>query len=243
MADCWETDEMEEDSDVGDLQVCVKNTFLEVVESPGARRRHMSVPSEARLACRDTSAIKNLTDCGHAKGAIGPGARPTLAAGKSHKAYKDRPPPGMPLPQMSQSDAQQYTNHCKALAGATRAALVTCGYVLAAEVTEGTLGWTVVAHIGAQDHQRRDELLGVTREAILAAARLSDPVCVLGGKACPFSATPMGFTARLGAMSRRQPGGCWNMLDQGCCKYGSRCRWQHPIAKKTLSVVVKVVDL
>lgn len=134
-----------------------------------------------------------------------------------------------------------YAKHCRALVVAARAALVACGYVLAAEVTESPSGWTVVAHIGSQDLDRKDELLGFACEAIIEASNLSDALCVLGRKARPFTTIPMGFSARLGAMPRPQ-NACWRMMDQGHCKFGSSCHWQHPTVKKTLSVVVKAVD-
>lgn len=122
---------------------------------------------------------------------------------------------------------------------AVAAALGGLRYVKSAKSTQGARGWSIVAQIRAEDAGCREAALDGAREALLRAARGSSCVHVLGHKAQPFMSTPVGFAAHLGVVENESKT-CWNMINQGFCRRGCACRWEHPAKQTMVNVMVQV---
>jgi len=122
---------------------------------------------------------------------------------------------------------------------AAAAALAGSDYIKCAKTTEGPRGWSIVAKIAAEDAHRKEAALAAAREALLQAARQSSCVYVLGHRAQPFLSTPVGFASSLGAVADESKA-CWSMINQGFCRKGCACRWEHPACQTTVNVMVQV---
>lgn len=122
---------------------------------------------------------------------------------------------------------------------AASAALGGCDFVKSCKTTEGPRGWSIVAQIKAEDAKCREEALANSKEALLKAARDSGCVHVLGHRAQPFVSTPVSFAASLGAVADESKT-CWSMINQGFCRRGCACRWEHPTCQTNVNVMVQV---
>mmetsp|Transcript_10799 Transcript_10799/g.27922 ORF Transcript_10799/g.27922 Transcript_10799/m.27922 type:complete len:328 (-) Transcript_10799:157-1140(-) len=122
---------------------------------------------------------------------------------------------------------------------AMAAALSGCEHVKSAKTTQGARGWSVVAKVAAEDSKHKESALEAAREALLQAARASGCVYVLGHRAEPFLSTPVGFAASLGMVADDSTA-CWSMINQGFCRRGCACRFQHPLHQTTINVMVQV---
>mmetsp|Transcript_114460 Transcript_114460/g.296542 ORF Transcript_114460/g.296542 Transcript_114460/m.296542 type:complete len:329 (+) Transcript_114460:161-1147(+) len=125
------------------------------------------------------------------------------------------------------------------IVAAAAAALADCSHIKSAKTTEGPRGWSIVAKIAAEDAHHKEAALDVAREALLQAARHSNCVYVLGHRAQPFLSTPVGFASSIGAVADESKA-CWSMINQGFCRKGCACRWDHPACQTTVNVMVQV---
>lgn len=122
---------------------------------------------------------------------------------------------------------------------AVSAAISGTGHVKSAKATEGPRGWSIIAKISAEDAEHKEAALNAARDALLRAAKDSGAVYVLGHKAEPFLSTPVGFAASLGTVAD-DGAACWNMINQGFCRRGTACRFEHPAHQTTVNVMVQV---
>lgn len=110
------------------------------------------------------------------------------------------------------------------------------------EMIEASGGWSLVAHVHAQQLNLGQVALALAQEAMLAAAELSDKVYIIGYEAQPFAPLPGssdGFTTQL-AKVRDEDSACWDLLAAGVCRRGCACRWQHPSWQATLQLSLEV---
>mmetsp|Transcript_90944 Transcript_90944/g.253053 ORF Transcript_90944/g.253053 Transcript_90944/m.253053 type:complete len:389 (+) Transcript_90944:96-1262(+) len=135
----------------------------------------------------------------------------------------------------------QFQCQFRALQSVAKAAITSTGYAQRVEVLEGALGLSLIAHMREQELHGKEQLLGLAKEALLQAAAESASVYVLGYGWRPYVATPMGFCAVLAGV--RDPAkACWGLLKSGTCRDGGCCRWEHPVCKITINVMIKLVE-
>jgi len=172
-----------------------------------------------------------------------PPAPPAAPASGSHVRLSAKAkawvPTGSSVPGAPRPPEIQY--QLLALLSYMKAVLAGTDCVQGVEATEGPLGWCVVAQVPSQDFHRKEQLLGLAKEALLQAAVESETVYVLGYRWRPFVATPLGFSAVLGGV-RDPKQACWGLLKSGICRDGGCCRWEHPISKVTINVMVKLAE-
>uniref|UniRef100_A0A7S2LD71 C3H1-type domain-containing protein n=1 Tax=Zooxanthella nutricula TaxID=1333877 RepID=A0A7S2LD71_9DINO len=111
------------------------------------------------------------------------------------------------------------------------------------QASDGPSGLAIVVQLPlAEFQQRRDEALAFARQALLQAARAAgNKVHVLGSMGNPFVATPFGCSAMLGAVADEKQA-CWDSLAHGYCHRGHACRWQHPLCRSTVNIMVKIAE-
>mmetsp|Transcript_51959 Transcript_51959/g.111135 ORF Transcript_51959/g.111135 Transcript_51959/m.111135 type:complete len:351 (+) Transcript_51959:80-1132(+) len=125
---------------------------------------------------------------------------------------------------------------------AAQAALLSCLWIMTAEVVPGTAGiQSIVATIRAQDFHLREAVLTCAKQAILDACASSQRVYTLGYKARPFMTTPGGFAVKLGVVLNERAA-CWGLLKQGFCCFEGQCRWVHPACQTRVDVKVKIAE-
>jgi len=112
----------------------------------------------------------------------------------------------------------------------------------AVEAVEGPAGWSIVIEMPLADLQtHRDKVLSLACQALLQAARNAQGIHVLGSMASPFVATPFGCSAMVGAVCDENKA-CWDALARGFCHRGRACRWEHPVCRSTVNIMVKIAE-
>mmetsp|Transcript_23420 Transcript_23420/g.66284 ORF Transcript_23420/g.66284 Transcript_23420/m.66284 type:complete len:301 (-) Transcript_23420:238-1140(-) len=134
---------------------------------------------------------------------------------------------------------QQIAAVVAATVGALQQGLATA----AVEASEGPAGWSLVVTVPlAEFQQQREQVLANACQALLGAAcSRGGGVHVLGSMATPFIATPFGCSAMLGAVADENKA-CWDAVACGFCHRGRNCRWEHPICRVTVNIMVKIAD-
>mmetsp|Transcript_51139 Transcript_51139/g.147577 ORF Transcript_51139/g.147577 Transcript_51139/m.147577 type:complete len:332 (-) Transcript_51139:133-1128(-) len=122
---------------------------------------------------------------------------------------------------------------------AAAAALEGLSFIKSAKTTQGPRGSSIVAQVRKEDAGCREKALEAARDALLRAATGSTCVHILGAKAQPFMSTPVGFAAHIGAVADEGKA-CWSMINQGFCRRGCACRWEHPVSQTMVNVMVQV---
>jgi len=197
----------------------------------GKEPRRAPVNSRAR-ACRAeeaTGVSRNSASGGHRRAGVkaSTSAAAATSAAPAAAAAATALTPGELLKQLT------------VVVAAAAAALAGCSHIKCAKTTEGPRGWSIVAKIAAEDAHHKESALAAAREALLQAARQSSCVYVLGHRAQPFMSTPVGFASSLGAVADESKA-CWSMINQGFCRKGCACRWEHPACQTTVNVMVQV---
>jgi hypothetical protein len=98
--------------------------------------------------------------------------------------------------------------------------------------------WSIICRIREEDMDHQETILQYAKGHILCAAEASDDFHVLGCHSDPFKPKQRGFAAVLASMQNRDLA-CWDLYATGNCAREHRCRWQHPVFKHRLVVVVK----
>jgi len=122
---------------------------------------------------------------------------------------------------------------------AVTAALAGAKHVVGTDAIEAAHGWAIVAHILPDDLHHVERVLSSVKEALLHVVKDTEDVYVLGYRWRPFTATPLGFTARLAAVRSSQQA-CWGLLSKGFCRLGARCPWEHPVHLTEVNVAVQL---
>lgn len=124
---------------------------------------------------------------------------------------------------------------------ATRIALLTCTHVMTVEIIEADAAYNIVVHIPPKDAWFKEAALTVAKQALLNETEKSQHVYVCGYRHRPFVMAPAGFIATLGCVPNENMA-CWGLIQQGFCKFGQRCQWQHPELQTTVTVTVVLDD-
>lgn len=142
------------------------------------------------------------------------------------------------LPRRTRKFAEQIEN----ILTVAQTTIITCAWIQSLEIKyEGVAGWSVVARLLPQDLQHKDDVLRLAKAALMQAAGSATKVCMLGCCAKPFATMPLGFAVRFAGVPDGQKA-CWNLLQNGLCNYGSRCRWEHPVYQRTVYVKVMLPE-
>jgi len=109
-------------------------------------------------------------------------------------------------------------------------------------IVKGQGIWSIIYRLRDQDMECRDEVLELTKTYIQSAAKASNTFHLLGSRQDPFWPKQKGFSAQLGSM-QDETMACWNFYDTGNCTKEDKCRWQHPLFRHRLIVMVKTLTL
>lgn len=249
----------------------VKNTFVELVEETASTarptvRRSSSLPPSLKLAQaylpqgfadKDAHSVTGAsTDdsadevCSVCTLDSGTGSEVTVvnpwdsASNCSNSTSPKRmtvsyvPPPtsvGHPL-------ASNPWDAFQAVAAAALMAMQVSGFIVQCSLNQTAFGFQAVAKISSQ-HLRvhKDYILSAGKSAVINTAEKSASTYVLGYSHSPFMSTPLGFSCML-CYVEDQDVACWDILQNGRCKYEGCCRWQHPQIQATLNVMVAPSD-
>mmetsp|Transcript_39016 Transcript_39016/g.74809 ORF Transcript_39016/g.74809 Transcript_39016/m.74809 type:complete len:279 (+) Transcript_39016:68-904(+) len=102
-------------------------------------------------------------------------------------------------------------------------------------------GWSIIIRVRAEDMALSDSVLSCAQETIRQTTEQSGEACLLAFRTKPLGAKSQGFTTSLvllGDMSQA----CWDFLETGQCSRSRHCRWEHPVRKQRLCVVVKQLN-
>lgn len=142
------------------------------------------------------------------------------------------PPPQQPLAEGSRQIAAVVMTAASIISQAFHYAEV--------EASEGPAGWSIVLGIPVETIQDvRNHVLNFACKAILQAvgSPSASGIHVLGCKSTPFVMTHFGCSAMLGAVFDEKQA-CWDLLAQGFCHRGHACRWQHPMCRSAVNILV-----
>eukprot|EP00419_Tripos_fusus_P022636 CAMPEP_0172699984 /NCGR_PEP_ID=MMETSP1074-20121228/30583_1 /TAXON_ID=2916 /ORGANISM="Ceratium fusus, Strain PA161109" /LENGTH=214 /DNA_ID=CAMNT_0013521285 /DNA_START=112 /DNA_END=753 /DNA_ORIENTATION=+ len=102
-------------------------------------------------------------------------------------------------------------------------------------------GWSIIIRVRAEDMAISDNLFLCTQKTIQQTTEQSGEACLLAFRTNPFRTKSKGFTSilvPLGDMSQA----CWDFLETGQCSRSRHCRWEHPVRKQRLCVLVKQLN-
>jgi len=102
-------------------------------------------------------------------------------------------------------------------------------------------GWSIIVRVRAEDMALSDSVFLCAQETIWQTTEQSGEACLLACRTNPFKAKSNGFTTilvPLGDMSQA----CWDFFATGQCSRYRHCRWEHPVRKQRLCVVVKQLN-
>jgi hypothetical protein len=112
----------------------------------------------------------------------------------------------------------------------------------AVEVSEDSQDCYMIIKLSSEGDDLKEDVLSLTKEALLGAASQSKSVYVLGYCAPnPFNVTSQGFEATLGVMENA-PSACWHLYKKGFCRHDVECNKAHPVCKLTLRVLVETAS-
>eukprot|EP00428_Durinskia_dybowskii_P019822 CAMPEP_0170229322 /NCGR_PEP_ID=MMETSP0116_2-20130129/14385_1 /TAXON_ID=400756 /ORGANISM="Durinskia baltica, Strain CSIRO CS-38" /LENGTH=315 /DNA_ID=CAMNT_0010480073 /DNA_START=44 /DNA_END=991 /DNA_ORIENTATION=+ len=116
------------------------------------------------------------------------------------------------------------------------------GSVQAAPESSGAAGWKIQINMSLENFEkRRDQAIAVAKHGLAMAVGATAGVHLVGAMGDPFSATPMGCTATLATVADENQA-CWDSLAHGFCPRGHSCRWQHPVCRTSVNIIVKIAD-
>jgi len=98
--------------------------------------------------------------------------------------------------------------------------------------------WSIICRIREEDREHQDTILQHAKGHILCASQASDTLYLLGCHLDPFQPKQRGFGAVLVSMQDKNLA-CWDFYTTGKCARERKCRWQHPLSKHRLVVVIK----
>lgn len=228
--------------------MCVKNTFVHV-DIPeeidiAPMRRSSSVPRSARLSlsgpkrsCSPSPSAEASTDTDvseadrESSGSLphSPAFGPAIAeAEPPRQRLNSRAKAWTPGAPGSACLAQRF-----AVVVASAAASIRKDCAGLVEVSQSEAGWSLILDV---PKLQRDQALSTAQRALAVAAQATSGIHLIGSTANPFSMTPFGCSAMLGAAD--ESAACWNSLVYGYCYRGAACRWQHPTAFSSVSIAV-----
>lgn len=167
---------------------------------------------------------------------------PQARVWKPCTASWSRPAPALTVPKGPTNDINNFGLQLRTVVGAARMALLSCAHVATVEAENSPAAWSIVVRIPPKDARFREAALTVAKQALLDAAERSQHVYVYGYRHRPFVVTPAGFTANLGYVPDDKAA-CWGLMEQGFCKFGPCCQWQHPELQTTVTVTVVLEDV
>jgi hypothetical protein len=150
--------------------------------------------------------------------------------------------PDAPRCRLSHAATVMFAQQLEKLVMITKATLFTCVWIQSLEVhDEGSAGWSIVARLLPRDFQYKEHVLTLAKGALTNATASVNKICMVGCRASPFVAMPLGFASLLvGVPGGRQT--CWGLLQTGFCAYGDRCRREHPVYQRKVYVKVMLPD-
>jgi hypothetical protein len=108
--------------------------------------------------------------------------------------------------------------------------------------SEDAVGWTVVGSIHPTQTTHAKRALAAAGDQMLAAAKQSIDVHVIGAGSNPF--TPLhgglGFSVKL-AFVPNEVEACWDLLHKGFCIRGCSCKWHHPRWQATVNIQLETM--
>jgi len=116
------------------------------------------------------------------------------------------------------------------------------GVPVSVHTIQGQGVWSIIYRLRDQDMWCRDKVLELSQGYIQSAAKVSDVFHLLGCRRDPFRPKQKGFSALLGSMQDENVA-CWNLYDTGKCTKEDKCRWQHPVFRHRLVVLVKKLTI
>lgn len=110
-------------------------------------------------------------------------------------------------------------------------------------VLQDRRGWSIIIRVRAEDQDTAltESLLLCAQESIRQNTEQSGEACLLACRTNPFKAKTQGFTTILAPLGDRSRA-CWDFFATGQCSRARHCRWEHPIRKQRLCVVVKQLN-
>lgn len=108
-------------------------------------------------------------------------------------------------------------------------------------VLQDRRGWSIIIRVRAEDSSLTDSLLMCAQESIRQTTEQSGEACLLACRTNPFKAKTQGFTTILAPLGDRSRA-CWDFFATGQCSRARHCRWEHPVRKQRLCVVVKQLN-
>merc|ERR1719433_523478 len=151
-----------------------------------------------------------------------------------------QPTPAMAVPQVSQNiPPTNFTEAFDAMANSFAQEIEHCVSVpmTVHVITERKVS-TIICRIREEDMEHKDTILQHAKGHILCAAEASDALYLLGCHSDPFKPKQRGFGAVLASMQDKNLA-CWEFYATGSCAREHKCRWQHPLTRRRLNVVIK----
>mmetsp|Transcript_16710 Transcript_16710/g.32696 ORF Transcript_16710/g.32696 Transcript_16710/m.32696 type:complete len:416 (-) Transcript_16710:124-1371(-) len=100
--------------------------------------------------------------------------------------------------------------------------------------------WSIICRIREEDMDYQDTILYHAKQHILCSAEACDAFHLLGCHLDPFKPKQRGFGVDLAPILDKSLA-CWDFYATGNCARGSKCRWQHPLFRQRLNVLVKAL--
>jgi hypothetical protein len=139
--------------------------------------------------------------------------------------------------------ARMFAHQLEKVITITKGTLAACVWIQSLELQdEGKAGWSIVARMLPTDFPYKDHVLTLAKGALMHAAGSVTKVCIVGRHASPFVTMPLGVAALFAGVLDGQST-CWSLLQKGCCPYGDRCRWEHPVYRRKVYVKVMLPDV
>lgn len=140
-----------------------------------------------------------------------------------------------------EQDALLFACQLRGVAESATAAIAGSPWVVGAEALESACGWYVIVRMQPRNLAHKEEVFTLAKEALTIAAENSDSVYIMAFRATPFMPVPTGFVAKFCHVAEQRRA-CWHVLQQGFCRYGNFCAWEHPACQATISVNFVLID-
>lgn len=147
-----------------------------------------------------------------------------------------------PMTQASDDMLPHYKFHIAKVVKTAMDTLQKCALASHVQILENPRDCTITLKTKAAGELARANMLAAAKQALSDAAAQSKCIFVMGFAAPdPFTMTPLGFEATLGAMENAKTA-CWHVFKKGFCRHESGCRMQHAVAKVPVRVVVESAE-
>jgi len=155
-------------------------------------------------------------------------------------AYEPTQQPSQPL---SQTDLDSHTAMAQMMEE-VKQVLQRSPEIAIADLTQSLNGWFLVVAPAKNKGASGNQVLALTKRALLAAAEASKNVYVLGYEALnvAFATKAQGFESQLAVMGNAHRA-CWRTFKEGFCASGAACGKEHPILEVPVRVFLEAAQI